>query len=185
MSNNEKTLIIPDRIQIELLDKKGEPLHQSNILVGIQTYATHKNDVSIYPFMSDINGLIHISHAQIMERADNFISYGIMDYIRIEYAKPRIKVFFWGVTNIQRYLDYNTRFLLDPQIKSVIFENIFGNVEDFFKKKDTRGISERDEYLLFKSSFNRSTQIQENFTLVEDLWDKPQERVSYKVIVPI
>src|SRR5678809_165380 len=71
-----ETLFIPDIIRIDLKDDLGKPLRQKNILLGIQTFANHKNNIDIYPFLSDKDGRFKITKEQVKERANIFISYG-------------------------------------------------------------------------------------------------------------
>src|SRR3569833_3312155 len=101
---SKQTLFIPERINIELRNKKDEPLHQPNIFIGIRTMAFHTNDIDLSPFLSDAEGRLSITKDQIEEAADNFISYGLMDYVPLIYAKPGIEIYFKGSKNINIYL---------------------------------------------------------------------------------
>src|ERR1700744_3679792 len=61
----EKTLFIPDLINIEFRDQDDKPLYQENILIGIKTIASHKNNINISPFLSDKKGYLRITKDQI------------------------------------------------------------------------------------------------------------------------
>jgi len=84
-------LTIPEKITIFLTDLEGQAIKQDKILVGIRTFATHKNDINLSPFLSDKDGKIEITKKDIQYQADNLISYGIMDYSSLETAKPNIE----------------------------------------------------------------------------------------------
>lgn len=110
---NDQTLFIPEHIHIEFFDENGKPFKQSGILIGIKTYANHKNDINISPLLSDKNGHINIIKTQLLEKANDFISYGIMDYVPLEYSKPIVELYFWGKRNINIYLGYD----IDDELK--------------------------------------------------------------------
>ncbi|MBD1384148.1 hypothetical protein IDJ75_02570 [Mucilaginibacter rigui] len=62
-----QTLFIPKTIQIQLRDKENRPIEHENIMVGIKTRANQKNNINIYPFLSDKMGYIKISEEDIRE----------------------------------------------------------------------------------------------------------------------
>jgi hypothetical protein len=176
----KQTLFIPNKIQIEFRNKNDEPLHQADILIGIDTFANHKNNINISPFVSDKNGIVNITKTQIQEKADNFISYGLMDYMSLESAKPEVKLYFWGNNSIKIYLGYE----IDPELARVLFlYNTDLSADDYLRQRVEQKKQEKD-YPIFEYCFNRSTQIQENLILAEDSWDKPQDKVYYKVKLP-
>jgi hypothetical protein len=106
-----QTLFIPDKIQIDFFDGDNNPLRQDRILIGIRTFANHKNDIDLSPFLTDSSGSVTITSADIKERFDNFVSYGLMDYSSLETAKPKIEIYFWGNKNLDRYISYWTKLL--------------------------------------------------------------------------
>jgi hypothetical protein len=179
-----QTLFIPDIIRIEILDKSGDPFREENILVGIKTFATHKNDIDISPFLNDKEEHISINKEQLSHRADIFISYGLMDYVSLGYAKPDIQIYFWGNNSLDRYISYWSRLLdhkknrkqTEMEIKLLKkFEKEFAEIE----KKET------EELKVFSSCFNRKTKQKEDIILVTDIWDKSYAEKNYKVILPI
>ncbi|MFC0773633.1 hypothetical protein [Terrimonas alba] len=97
---------LPDIMHIDFIDKDGNPFRQENILLGIHTFATHKNNIDLSPFLSDKDGHVTITKEQLQNRADIFISYGIMDYGSLGSAKPDIQIYFWGNNSIDRYVGY-------------------------------------------------------------------------------
>jgi hypothetical protein len=178
--NKQQQLNLPDKIEIQFYDKADKPLRQDNLLVGIRTFATHKNDIDLSPFLSDTNGLITITQDDLKQNADNFISYGIMDYGSIESAKPDIEIYFWGNDSLTKYLDYWTSLLASKKdLKN------YEKWGDTLGKRDREAAiiekQEREIYAKFNTCFNRQTNIKKNLTLVKDTWDGTQTTKIYKV----
>jgi hypothetical protein len=179
-----KPLFIPEIIRIEITNKNGDPFRQEDILVGIKTFATHKNDIDLSPFLSDKEGYITISKEQLLHRADIFISYGLMDYVSLVYAKPDIQIYFWGNNSLDRYINYWSRLLnhkknrKQPEMEIKLLKKF----EKDFAEIERREIAELQ---IFSSCFNRNTNQKEDIILVTDIWDKSCEEKNYKVILPI
>jgi hypothetical protein len=178
--NSKQTLFIPEYITIELRNKNEEPLHQANILLGIMTHASFRNDIDIYPLISDKKGIISLKKDQIIKMANEFISYGIMDYSSLESAKPDIELYFWGKRNINIYLGYE----VDPQLERALRISIPNFDVEHYKKQRIEQMKEEKNYLAFKNSFNRLSDVENDLTLVQDLWDKPRKEVHYKITLP-
>jgi hypothetical protein len=179
-----QTLFIPDIIHIAFSDKSANSLRQENILIGIRTFATHKNDVDISPFLSDKAGQITITKAQIKQRVDNFISYGIMDYNSVESAKPNIKIYFWGNNSLERYINYWSS-LLDDKKNRKQSEAEIKMYKTFEKDFAEIRKKEAEELEVFSSCFNRNTKQREDTILVEDIWDNPVTEKNYKVTLNV
>lgn len=179
-----QTLFIPDIVQINLIDKKGNPLKQENVLIGIQTFATHKNDVDISPFLSDTAGQFIISKEQVIERADIFISYGIMDYGSLESAKPDIQIYFWGNDSLDRYISYWTMLLKNKKarVKTEMEKKLLGQMEQRFAEITKR---ESEELEIYSNCFNRTTKLRDDIILVSDIWEKPIKEKQYSVTLPV
>ncbi len=174
-----QTLFLPDIIHISFSDKDGNSLRQENILIGIHTFATHKNDVDIFPFLSDKNGQVTITKNQIKKRVDNFISYGIMDYNSVEFANPNIQIYFWGNISLDRYINYWSSLLDNKNRKQTEKESkMYKKFEKDFTEIRKR---ETEELEIFSSCFNRNTKQKEDIILVKDIWDKPVTEKNYKV----
>jgi hypothetical protein len=179
-----QTLFIPDIIRLEITDKNGDPFRQENILIGIKTFAVHKNDIDISPFLSNKEGHITINKEQLSHRADLFISYGLMDYISLIYAKPGIQIYFWGNNRLDNYISYWS-WLLNHREKPKRTEmeiKLLKNFEKDFSEIEKR---ETEELEVFSSCFNKSTKQKEDIVLVTDIWDKPCAEKIYKVTLPI
>jgi hypothetical protein len=154
-----QTLLLPEVIHINFLDKEGNTLRQKNILVGIHTFATRKNNINLSPFLSDKDGQITITKQQLQNRADIFISYGIMDYNSLETAKPDIQIYFWGTDSLNGYVHY-------------------------WKTGDLQ-IREREELHLFETCFNRTTNQRQDIILVNDTWDTLVREKNYEITLSV
>jgi hypothetical protein len=179
-----QTLFIPDIIKFSLLNKQGNPLRQGNILIGIQTFATHKNNIDISPFLSDKNGQFIITKDRVMERADIFIDYGIMDYGSLESARPDIKIYYWGNQSLDRYINY-WRMLLKKKktrVKTEMEIKLLGHMEQRFAEITKR---ETEDLKIYSNCFNRETKFSDDIILVSDNWDGPEKEKVYTATLPV
>jgi len=175
-----QTLFIPDKIQIQLVDANGNSFHQDKILIGIKTFANHKNNINISPFLSDKNGIITITATDIKNAVDNFISYGLMDYSSLESAKPEIQIYYWGTESLDRYINYWTE-LLENATDLKQFE-IWG---DKLGKRELENANierrEREELELYATCYNNTMNQKSDIIIIKDNWDKPNAELNYKV----
>ena len=179
-----QTLFIPDIIRIKLLDKHGNPLKQGNILIGIHTFATHKNNIDVSPFLSDKTGQFVITKDQIKKRADIFISYGIMDYGSLESARPDIEIYFWGNKSLDRYINYWTMILGNKKtrVKTEMEIKLLGHLEREFAEIDKR---ETEELEIYSKCFNGQINLSDDVVLVTDHWNKPEDEKIYAVTLAL
>ena len=162
-----QTIFLPDIIHIGFYDKDGNALRQENILIGVHTFATHKNNINLSPFLSDKNGHITIAKEQLQNRADIFISYGIMDYGSLDSAKPDIQIFFWGNDSIDKYVNYWKMILKNKKDRHQY--EMWGDIMGKFAKQSAElEIREREELHLFETCFNRTTKQGHDIILVSD-----------------
>ena len=175
-----QTLFIPKIIHIEIVDKNGDPFRQENILIGIQSFATHKNDISLSPFLSDKVGRITITKEQIKYREYRCITYGLMDYVGVIYAKPDIEIYFWGNNKLDNYINYwgNLFSYRKSGEQAKRLNRLLGSVE--FKSTDIHK-EEEEEFDIYSTCFNRKTDQKEDIILVTDIWDKPMKERNYEV----
>lgn len=173
-----QTLFIPDIIKLDLVDNQGNPLRQENILVGIHTFATHKNNIDISPFLSDKNGQFIITKEELKKRADIFIDYGIMDYGTLESARPDIQIYYWGNKSLDRYINYWTTLLKNKQtrVKTEMEVKLLGHLEQRFAEITKR---ETEELEMYSNCFNRNTKFSNDIILISDSWDRPAKEKIY------
>lgn len=175
-----QTLSIPDNINIDLIDSAGTPLRQSNILLGIQTFAIQKNNIDIYPFLSNSSGRVAITKEEIKQRADIYISYGIMDYAPLEYAQPHIQIYCWGNNRLDKCIKHWTNLLRNKRNSQMteLERKLLGDLPQRFIDIERR---ETEELEIFSSCFNRTTQWRQDILLISDSWDIPAKERNYKV----
>lgn len=175
-----QTLFIPDKIQIDFLDGNNNPLRQDKILIGIRTFANHKNDIDLSPFFTDNEGSLIITIADIKNRFDNFVSYGLMDYSSLETAKPNIEIYFWGNKSLDRHINYWTKLISGKKdLKQFeMWGDQLGKLQREFAKIEQR---ERDELKIYETCFNKTTKFSDDIILVKDNWDKPYIELRYNV----
>lgn len=151
-------LTVPEHIEVQLVNSKGELVQQDNIVIGIHTIATRKNDIELSPFVSNEQGIVNISKADIEDRAENFISYGIMDYVSLESAKPIVELFIWTKDKIKNYLDYWEQLLTEDPTEKLADWQIAVMNKEMLQIQDR----ERWEFELMKNSYNYSNITQES-----------------------
>ena len=174
-----QTLYIPEKIEIQLEDALGNPILRDKILIGIRTFANHKNNVDLSPFLSDKNGIIKITADDIKERFNVFVSYGLMDYVSLESAKPMVEIYNWGNDSLNRYIDYWTNILKNKKaIKQ--YEMLVDQLGKLQKEFDDVEKRERQELEIFESCYNRKVSQVEDVVLIEDKWDKPNRELNYQ-----
>jgi hypothetical protein len=173
-------LFIPEIIHIEILDKNGDPFRQENVLIGIQTFATHKNNISLSPFLSNEDGRITITKEQIITREYRVIIYGLMDYVGLISAKPDIEIYFWGNNKLDNYINYweNLFNYRKSGEQAKMLNKLLGRVE--FRSTDSHK-EEEEEFEIYSTCFNRTTDQKEDIILVTDIWDKPMKERNYRV----
>ncbi|MFL5742872.1 MAG: hypothetical protein ACJ75B_21815 [Flavisolibacter sp.] len=179
-----QALFIPDIIKINLRERHGNPLRQENVLIGIHTFATHKNNINISPFLSDTTGQFIITKDQIKERADIFIDYGIMDYGSLESARPDIQIYYWGNNSLNRYINYWTMLLKNKKtrVKTEMEIKLLGHMEQRFAEITKR---ETEELEVYSNCFNRQTKLSDDIILVSDHWDRPENEKAYTATLPV
>jgi hypothetical protein len=69
------SLILPERVTIQLVDKNKSQVSISNVLFGIRAFARHKNDFNLQPFPTDSDGLVTITKKELeADLAANYAS---------------------------------------------------------------------------------------------------------------
>ena len=178
---SKQTLFVPEHITIELLNKKNEPFRCANVLLGIKTYASYRNDIDMSPLVSDADGLITITKAEIMEIVKEFIMGGIMDYSSLESANPDVEIYFWGKSDVNIYLGYE----IDPHLEASLRFSIPNFDTEHFKKQRIEQMKDEKDYAIFKNCFNLKSDIVNNLVCLKDSWGKPQKEANYKIILPL
>ena len=169
---------IPKKIIIEFQDKENRPLHQDNILFGIKTSATRKNNIDISPFATNKNGSATIFKEDFQKLANEYIYLGIMDYTSLDSANENIQIYFIGRKNLENRISYleklvkNTRYLK----QSEMWGDKLGKFDKEMALIEKRNVELLNQYI---TSFNMTTNIKTDTQLISDLWDKSEPERHY------
>ena len=86
------SLVLPNRVVIQLVDKNLFPLKLGGVLFQVQLFASHKSDLTLQPFASDGDGLVTISRKELdAEIAANYDS-GLMDYAPVSDCASTVEI---------------------------------------------------------------------------------------------
>ena len=178
-------MIIPDKILIQLTDTNGNPFRQENVLTGIRTFATYKNDIDLYPFLSNEEGKIEITEKEIKDTAGNFISFGLMDYGSLESARPDIHIYLWTSERLDYYVNHWGAILYKDIMDNAILDMLPSHQRDEFieEMKKTKA-EELVRFEKFKICYNK--QLITAFTPdIHDKWDGRQAAYSYEMRIKV
>jgi len=100
-----RSLVLPDRIAIQLVDSDTIPLKLPGVLFRIHLYARYKNDFNLQPFASDGNGLVTISKEDLESEVEANYDSGLMDHARVTDCFPSVEVRLLSVDDIDRAIE--------------------------------------------------------------------------------
>jgi hypothetical protein len=161
------TLCLPSLVVLRLSSGRGEPLRLANVLFSIETFATHKNDISLFPFASDADGFVRITTDEIRAQVEATYDSGLMDYCAIESAYEIIEIHPASVSEINRCIS----------TRSTGWTSLLGG--------ETRRWKSIGELIaLLKSAANSQLVIPEELSIrpkVRDRWSKPDASYEYVI----
>lgn len=175
-------LVLPKKITIQLKDQNKSDLKIKNIIISINTKSTLKNNIELFPFISDKNGTFNITKELLIKNIEKTINGGLMDYAPIETAYPTIKILVIDKTDILNRIE-----VLKKEIN-----NVEGNVKQLKEMKnseeyssllkDSKGILEelKERLIVYDNSYNKRNIL--NVEPIIDVWDKEQV-VYYSLII--
>ena len=179
-------MILPDKILIQFRTEDEKPFRQENILIGIRTFAEHKNDIDLSPFLTDKDGKIEISKADLNKTADDFISYGIMDFATIESAKNSIELYLWTEKQIADYLDYWDRNEITDIESEVRTNPVFKMTSEQKEQliREFKEVNKKEKIRLekFRTAFNKNIETSKT-AKITDQWDGRNKEYNYEMIV--
>jgi hypothetical protein len=175
-------LIIPDKIEIQLTNLKGEKLYLKDVLVCIKINAALKNNIELSPFKSDEKGKIIINKNEILAKIEGVFDNGLMDYASIETASHEVEI---------KIIDQSAIFERIIYISNKL-ETINRNKE-YFKKTARNedlnmllnGVEKSNKELiellkLYEISFNKKLSL--DCSTIYDNWNKDQI-VNYSLVI--
>jgi len=154
-------------IRLEL--PEGRPLRLGNVLFSIQTFATRKNSISLFPFASDAEGIVRITKDDMKAKAAATYESGLMDYCPIESARDTVEIRISSVSEIERAISARTG------TWTILFEAEKGKWQTI------------DQIIsFFKSATNSQLAIPEELSLrprIRDTWSKEDTTYEYAIRV--
>ena len=103
-------LILPDLIKIRLVKPRQLDLPVDNILLYIKTYASHKNDFYLGPFVSDKYGIITINKTDLDNEVVATYESGLMDYSSIESNFSFVELRLYNQEEINKLIESRTQY---------------------------------------------------------------------------
>ena len=162
-------LSLPSSVCVELRLPDRSPLRMPKVLFAIQTFATHKNDISMFPFATEDDGVARITRDLMRAEISATYDSGLMDYASIESAYDMIEVRIASVSEIERVIES----------RSKSWTSLLKGERERWKNMD--------ELLeLLRSANNRELDIPDALSLrpkVRDSWSDPTADKRYEVYV--
>ena len=102
-------LIIPDKVTIRLIKQRQQDFPVDNILLYIKSYARHKNDFYLGPFVSDKEGIITITKEDIENEVTATYESGLMDYSGIENCFTFVELRLYDQDEINKMIESRSK----------------------------------------------------------------------------
>jgi len=163
------SLCLPKSVTVVLKTPEGNPLSLANVLLRIQTFATYKNDISLFPFATNHEGIARITNEEMRAEVSATYDSGLMDYTTIESAQDRVEIRLSSQTEIERAVSARTK----------VWKSLLNG-----EKKRWKNIG--DLISLYKSSNNHLLDIPEESSIrpgVRDSWIRPEAEYNYEIHV--
>jgi carboxypeptidase C (cathepsin A) len=100
---------LPDKITVKLIKQRQQDLPLDNFLLYIKTYAKHKNDFYLGPFVSDKNGVITITKNDLDNEVTATYESGLMDYSSIENSFTFVELRLYDQNEIDKMIESRTK----------------------------------------------------------------------------
>jgi len=101
--------IIPDKVTVKLVKPRQQDFPVDHILLYIKTNARHKNDFCLGPFVSDKDGIIKITKADIENEVTATYESGLMDYSNIENCFTFVELRLYEQAEIDKMINIRTK----------------------------------------------------------------------------
>jgi len=160
----ERYLIFPDKVEIQLLDPDGQPYLVEDVTLIIRTFARYKNDYHLGPFFSNKRGLVTITKEALKAEVAESISYALMDYVDVNTCYPLISIYLIPQERVNLIIDR----LQAGRITERELE-LWNSAEELMEK--------------YKNSGNKDLRISDNDIGIRDEWDSSKDEYAYTIIV--
>jgi hypothetical protein len=160
-------LCLPKLVTVALKTPEGNPLPLANVLLQIQTFATYKNDISLFPFATNDEGIACITNEEMRAEAEAAYDSDLMGTTAIESAYDMVEIRLATEKEIELAISGRTdswKFLLKGE------------------KKRWKTIG--DLISLYKSSSNHLLAIHEEMAFrprIRDSWIRPDAEYNYEI----
>ena len=159
----------PKLVIVALKTPEGDPLKLENVLLKIQTFATYRNSISLFPFATDSNGIAHITNKEMRAEVSATYDSGAMDYSAIESAHDSVEIILASQSEIEKAVSARTdtwKTLLKGE------KERWGKIGDLIS--------------LYKSSANHSLEIPQTLSArpkIRDSWIRADAEYNYEIHV--
>ena len=102
-------LVMPDKITVRLVKPLQQNFSVDNMLLYIKTYAKHKNDFYLGPFVSDKDGIITITKKELDNEITATYESGLMDYSSIENNFAFVELRLYDQDEISKMIESRTK----------------------------------------------------------------------------
>jgi hypothetical protein len=86
------SLILPNRVTVQLVDHNNSALRMANVLLRVHLFARRKNDFHLQPFASDNEGLVTILKKDLEAEVAAHYDSGLMDYAHVSDCMPTVEI---------------------------------------------------------------------------------------------
>jgi hypothetical protein len=163
------SLCLPKSVTVALKTPEGNPLQLANVLFQIQTFATYKNDISLFPFATNHEGIAHITNEEMLTEAAAAYDSDLMGTSAIESAYDLVEIRLSSQAEIERAISS----------RSKVWTSLLNG-----EKKRWKTIA--DLISLYKSSNNHLLNIPEELPFrpkIRDSWIRSDAEYNYEIRV--
>jgi hypothetical protein len=167
LAKNKMPFCLPKSVTVRLKNTDGTSLCLPNVILKIQTFASRKNDISLFPFATDKDGIAFITNDEMKAEVSATYDSGLMDYSSIESAHDMAEIHICTVSEIERAIQSRTK----------AWTSLLSGEE-----KRWKSISEL--IVLLKSATNRNLDIHDDIGMrprIRDSWITPDSDYIYDI----
>ena len=163
--DDARSLILPNRVSIQLIDENHDPVGLANVLFSITAFARRRNDFHFGPFPTDGEGIARITKQQLDAGVADEYESDLMGHVGVEECLPSVEIRVLSPEDIGRALEARKywRHLLSGERKRW---------------------SSLDELLaLYRNATNIRLLMVPDSSAIRADWSAPEAEFSYEFIV--
>ena len=158
-------LVLPESVTVRLKTPDGQPLPLANVILRIDTYATRKSDISLFPFVTDSSGVARISKEEMEAEISATYDSGLMDYSSIESADSTVEIRVCSTEEIEKAISSRTK----------VWTSLL-------RGEEKRWRSMGDLVSVLRSATNARCESPD--AKVRGMWSQPGAQFEYEICVP-